>query len=39
MESLYPPDKQRLQTWQEGIAPEQANHKVNELVLPEGRRP
>jgi hypothetical protein len=39
MESLYPADKQRLQTWKEGMAPEQAQHKANELVLPDGRRP
>jgi flavin-dependent dehydrogenase len=39
MESLYPADKQRLQTWKEGLAPEQAQHKANELVLPEGKRP
>jgi flavin-dependent dehydrogenase len=39
MESLYPPEKQRLKTWREGVAPDQAAHKVNELVLPEGRRP
>ena len=39
MESLYPPDKQRLMTWREGTRPEEAAHKTNELVLPEGRRP
>ncbi len=39
MESLYPADKKRLQTWQDGVAPEQAQHKANELVLPEGKRP
>ena len=39
MESLYPADKKRLMTWKEGVAPEQAQHKVNELVLPDGRRP
>jgi flavin-dependent dehydrogenase len=39
MESLYPAGKQRLQTWQEGVAPDHAQHKANELVLPEGRRP
>jgi flavin-dependent dehydrogenase len=39
MESLYPADKQRLRTWQEGVAPDAAQHKANELVLPEGRRP
>jgi flavin-dependent dehydrogenase len=39
MESLYPADKQRLMTWQEGMKPEDAQHKANELVLPDGRRP
>ena len=39
MESLYPPEKQRLPTWREGVRPEEAAHKANELVLPEGRRP
>jgi hypothetical protein len=39
MESLYPPGKKRLMTWQEGVTPEQAQHKANELVLPDGRRP
>jgi len=39
MESLYPADKQRLMTWREGVAPEAAQHKTNELTLPEGRRP
>jgi flavin-dependent dehydrogenase len=39
MESLYPPDHQRLQSWREGQPMEQATHKHNELVLPDGRRP
>ena len=39
MESLYPADKKRMMTWKEGVAPEQAHHKANELTLPEGRRP
>ena len=39
MESLYPADKRRLMTWKEGMKPEEAQHKVNELVLPDGRRP
>jgi hypothetical protein len=39
MESLYDPGKKRLETWREGLAPEVAHHKANELVLPEGRRP
>ena len=37
MESLYPADKKRLMTWKEGDTPEQAQHKANELALPEGR--
>jgi flavin-dependent dehydrogenase len=39
MESLYPPEKKRLQAWREGVRPEDASHKANELVLPDGRRP
>jgi flavin-dependent dehydrogenase len=39
MESLYPADKQRLMTWQEGLVPDAAQHKTNELTLPEGKRP
>jgi flavin-dependent dehydrogenase len=39
MESLYPANKKRLMTWKEGVAPDQAQHKANELTLPEGRRP
>ncbi len=39
METLYDPDKQRLQTWKEGVRPDEAQHKANELVLPDGRRP
>jgi len=39
MESLYPDDKKRLPTWREGMVPEAAQHKLNELTLPEGRRP
>ncbi len=38
MESLYPDDKQRLPTWREGMVPEAAQHKANELTLPEGRQ-
>ena len=36
MESLYPADKKRLPTWEEGVTPDEARHKANELVLPEG---
>jgi flavin-dependent dehydrogenase len=39
MESLYPSDHQRLQSWDEGQPMEAATHKHNELVLPDGRRP
>jgi hypothetical protein len=39
MESLYPPEKKRLMTWREGVPPEEASHKANELVLPDGRKP
>ncbi len=39
MESLYPDDKKRLPTWREGMVPDAAQHKANELTLPEGRRP
>ncbi|MEO7158829.1 MAG: NAD(P)/FAD-dependent oxidoreductase [Vicinamibacterales bacterium] len=39
MESLYPPDKQRLPSWQEGLTPDATAHKANDLTLPEGRRP
>jgi flavin-dependent dehydrogenase len=39
MESLYPSDHQRLQSWHEGQPMEEAAHKHNELVLPDGRRP
>ncbi|MDP2317779.1 MAG: NAD(P)/FAD-dependent oxidoreductase [Acidobacteriota bacterium] len=39
METLYAPDKKRLETWREGMAPDVAQHKTNELTLPEGRRP
>lgn len=39
MESLYPADKKRLMTWTEGVTPDNAQHKTNELVLPDGRRP
>ncbi len=39
MESLYPADKKRLMRWKEGETPAQATHRINELTLPEGRRP
>jgi flavin-dependent dehydrogenase len=42
MESMYEPGRAPIPTWRDGIAPEQAPHKedkVNQLVLPDGRRP
>ncbi len=39
MESLYPPEKKAIPTWREGITPDEAPHKANELVLPDGVRP
>lgn len=39
MESLYPPDKTPPKMWDAGTPPEIAANKVNELYLPEGRRP
>jgi flavin-dependent dehydrogenase len=38
LESMYPPDKKAIPTWREGIRPEDAPHKANELVLPDGVR-
>lgn len=39
MESLYPPDKTPIPPWDAGIPADKAEDKVNELKLPEGRRP
>ena len=39
MESLYPPGKAPIPTWNEGTPLDDAPDKHNELVLPEGRRP
>ena len=39
MESLYGPDHRAIPAWHEGTAPDQADNKANELVLPDGRRP
>ncbi len=36
MESLYPPQKKAIPTWEQGIAAEAAGDKVNELYLPPG---
>jgi flavin-dependent dehydrogenase len=39
MESLYGPEHRDIPSWQQGKTPEEAAHKANELVLPDGRRP
>ena len=39
MESLYPPGKSPIPAWDAGVPAEQAEHKGNELILPEGRKP
>ena len=39
MESLYPEGKTPPKAWDGGTPPEVAANKVNELILPEGRRP
>jgi flavin-dependent dehydrogenase len=39
MESLYPPGKKPIPFWSAEAAPQIAQNKVNELFLPEGRRP
>jgi flavin-dependent dehydrogenase len=39
MESLYPPDKTPIPSWNAGTPADVAQQKANELVLPEGRRP
>ena len=39
MESLYEPGKARIPTWKEPPPTDHGEHKANELVLPEGRRP
>jgi flavin-dependent dehydrogenase len=39
MESLYPPGKSPIPSWNAGTPADLAQHKANELVLPEGRRP
>jgi len=38
LESLYKQGKDRIQDWSEGTPAEVAQHKTNELILPEGRR-
>jgi flavin-dependent dehydrogenase len=37
MESLYPPGKSGIPSWQEGLPPEKVPEKSNELTLPEDR--
>jgi flavin-dependent dehydrogenase len=39
MESLYPPGKAPIPPWNTGTAQDAAPEKVNELTLPEGRKP
>ncbi len=39
MESLYAPGKQPIPRWNAGTPVDQAEGKLNELHLPEGRRP
>jgi flavin-dependent dehydrogenase len=39
MESLYPPGKTPIPSWNAGTPQDAAPQKANELVLPEGRRP
>jgi flavin-dependent dehydrogenase len=36
LESLYPPDKKSLPTWDAGVQPDEVPDKVNELYLPQG---
>ena len=39
MESLYPPGKKPIPPWSAKAAPQIAHNKVNELFLPDGRKP
>jgi flavin-dependent dehydrogenase len=39
MESLYNEDKPPIPSWSAGTPQDQADHKANELFLPEGKRP
>ena len=39
MESLYPPEKQKIKAWSEAAPAEVAANKLNELYLPDGPRP
>jgi hypothetical protein len=39
MESLYEPGKQPIPRWNTGVPVERSEEKLNELFLPDGRRP
>jgi len=39
MESMYPPDKSQIAPWSAGTPADATEHKSNELVLPDGRKP
>jgi flavin-dependent dehydrogenase len=39
MESMYAPGQAAIPSWRDGLPPDRARSKVNELVLPDGRRP
>ncbi|MEX2660989.1 MAG: NAD(P)/FAD-dependent oxidoreductase, partial [Vicinamibacterales bacterium] len=39
MEALYKPGRQAIQSWQQGLPPDQVPEKANELILPESPRP
>jgi len=39
LESLYPPDKKPIPTWDAGISADADPTRANELTLPEGRKP
>jgi flavin-dependent dehydrogenase len=39
MESLYEPGRPPIPPWYEGVPAEKSKHKINDLMLPEGRKP
>jgi flavin-dependent dehydrogenase len=39
MESLYPPGKDAIPTWKQGLPQDEIPDKANELIVPEGARP
>jgi flavin-dependent dehydrogenase len=39
LESLYPPDKQAIPTWKQGVPQDEAPEKANQLILPDTPRP